>query len=80
MTPHDHFSPSWSCAVCHLTVYVYIIFLHSQVQFWQRWVFKDYIRLPSDQCRRENRFLRAEVGIEIGFHAGVGRNADGNHL
>ena len=44
------------------------------------WVFKDYFCRHSNLCQHENRFLRAEVGIETSFHAGVGQNADGNYL
>ena len=43
---------------------------------FQRWLFKDYFRRDSDLCRRANRFLGGNVGVETGFHAGVGRNAD----
>ena len=47
----------------------------------QRWVSKDCFRRHSDLCRRENWFLGlAEVGIKTGFHAGVGRNAEGNRI
>ena len=42
----------------------------------QRWVFKDCFRRHSDLCRREKPVSRDEVGIETGFHAGVGRNAN----
>ena len=40
------------------------------------WVFKDHSSRHFDLRRRENRFLGADVGVESGFHAGVGRNAD----
>ena len=47
---------------------------------FQRWVVKDVFPSefrPTPACKPVSR---AEVGIETGFHAGVGRNADGNNL
>ena len=41
-----------------------------------RWVFKDYFRRHSVL----RRLLGLKSAVETGLHAGVGRNADGNHL
>ena len=38
-----------------------------------RWVFKD-------DSNRHSEVFRADVGLETGFHAGIGRNADRNNL
>ena len=45
-----------------------------------RRVFKDYFRWHSDLRRHENRFLCRLEPLKTGFHAGIGRNADGNNL
>ena len=55
----------------------------------QRLVFKDYSNWHSDLCLHENRFLgltsvwkpvfRADISMETGFHASIGRNANWNN-
>ena len=46
----------------------------------QGWVFKDYLSWHSNLRQHANRFLGLTYGVETGFYADVGLNADWNNL